>query len=160
MEVSGLPSPHVLLNCERLTVIFIFRLWFLHEQNYSFIIQEEWKKNTFWDWQKLQVLLQLFLNFKRCSVLIRIQWNLDFVFLNLCFPWFCAHLCQCHQNFHRTVMYFPGIHIVPSTQFCDYTFNLSINWPFAVILSTFNWKSEKKKDFRFWFPIIYYSAAS
>jgi hypothetical protein len=42
-------------------------------------------KNTFWYWQWLQVFLQLFLNFKGCIAFVRVQWNLDFVFLSLCF---------------------------------------------------------------------------
>jgi hypothetical protein len=38
---------------------------------------------------------------------------------------------------------------VLSTQFVDYTFKLSINWPVAAVLSTFNWKSGKKMIFSY-----------
>jgi hypothetical protein len=55
---------------------------------------------------------------------------------------------------------------VLSTQFLDYMFKLSINWPVAVVLSTFNWKSGKKIDFQLKFissivfVYAYYSMAS
>jgi hypothetical protein len=35
-----------------------------------------------------------------------------------------------------------------STQFHDRAFKLNINWPSAIILSTFTWKYERKYDFR------------
>lgn len=87
-----------------------------------------------------------YLNFKKWIVFICLQWNLDFVFWNLCFPWFYARLYQYHQNFHRNnavVSWNTHLCILPNSNV--FALNWSINWLFAIILSTLNWESGKRK---------------
>jgi hypothetical protein len=74
--------------------------------------------------------------------------ELGFCSSNPHFPWFCAHFIGSTETSVRALN-FPGIYIcVLSTQFHDHAFKLNINWPSAIILSTFTWKYERKYDFR------------
>jgi len=80
--------------------------------------------------------------------------KLGFCSLNPHFPWFCAHFISSTDTSVRTIN-FPGIYLymyvcvcVLSTQFHDHAFKLNINWPSAIILSTFTCKYERKYDFQ------------
>lgn len=100
--------------------------------------------------------------------------------LNQRFPWFYAHFHWSYQLAHNNnitlflgggFIFFSFFLFVLSTHSLNWVFKLSINWPAAVIISTFNWKSEirkkKKIDSQSYFPIpsivwmyAYYSMAA
>jgi hypothetical protein len=44
------------------------------------------------------VFLKMYFNFLEKNI----QWNLDFMFLNLHFPWFYTRFYRSHQNFHKS----------------------------------------------------------
>jgi hypothetical protein len=72
-----------------------------------------------------------------------------FCSMYLCFPWFCACLYWSHHTSHKNSVISSWniclCFVLPYPSFLGNTFQLSINWPVAVILSAFNWKLREKK---------------
>jgi len=70
---------------------------------------------------------------------------------------FSLVLCTFHQfNWHviENTEFSWNICMCFSSHFHDHAFKLKINWPSAIILSTFIWKYERKYDFWLYFPML------
>jgi len=69
---------------------------------------------------------------------------------NLHSPWLYALFIGSTKASIRRI-HFPWMYVCAPTQFLCYTFRRNLNWPVAVVLSPFNWKSGNRSDFQLQF---------